>query len=219
MRKILIFIIALIIAVCISASSYVDRKSDSWKEPRVWHSMDLDTFKLFQYAGDTVEYIASVKVPRIMIRNQTMKQIVDTMLKYDYFEVIALHKDRVIRRDSTIGEDYILEYDIIDSVAITSTTGVYVDSAHNRLMLVRIRPDEYDYFGISKSSDSVNLHYHRHPFRIYLDLTGYQFVFILNEDSGNFTMYPLFAHRSIQKDSVAYSFFKPILESLLRPGK
>lgn len=126
MKKILLFVIALI-AVCISASSYVDRKGDSWKEPRVWHSKDLDTFELFQYGGETVEYIASVKAPRVMIRNQTMKQIVDTMLKYDYFEVIALHKDRVIRRDSTIGEDYILEYDIIDSVAITSTTGVYVD--------------------------------------------------------------------------------------------
>lgn len=217
MKKILLFVIALI-AVCISASSYVDRKEDSWKEPRVWHSKDFDTFELFQYGGETVEYIASVKAPRVIIENQTIKQIVDTMLKYDYFEVIALHKDRVIRRDSTIGEDYILEYDIIDSGAIASTTGIYVDSVHNRLMLVRISPDEYHHFGISKTTDSVNLYYNRYPIRIYLDLTGYQFVFILNEDTGNFTMWPLFAHRSIQADSVAYSYFKPILEPLIKPG-
>ena len=217
MKKILLFVIALI-AVCISASSYVDRKEDSWKEPRVWHSKDFDTFELFQYGGETVEYIASVKAPRVIIENQTIKQIVDTMLKYDYFEVIALHKDRVIRRDSTIGEDYILEYDIIDSGAIASTTGIYVDSVHNRLMLVRISPDEYDHFGISKTTDSVNLYYNRYPIRIYLDLTGYQFVVILNEDTGNFTMWPLFAHRSIQADSVAYSYFKPILEPLIKPG-
>ncbi len=218
MKKILLFVIALI-AACISASSYVDRKEDSWKEPRVWHSKDLDTFKLFQFGGETVEYIASVKAPKVIIENHTMKQIVDTMLKYDYFEVIALHKDRVIRRNRTIGEDYILEYDIIDSGAIASTTGIYVDSVHNRLMLVRISPDEYDHFGISKTTDSVNLYYNRYPIMIYLDLTGYQFVFILNEDTGNFTMWPLFAHRSIQADSVAYSFFKPILEPLIRPEK
>ncbi len=218
MKKILLFVIALI-AVCISASSYTDRKEDSWKEPRVWHSKNLDTFELFQFGGETPEYIASVKAPRVIIENHTMKQIVDTMLKYDYFEVIALHKDRVIRRDSTIGEDYILEYDIIDSVAIASTTGIYVDSIHNRLMLVRISPNEYDYFGISKTTDSVSLYYHKYPKWIYLDLTGYQFVFILNEDTGNFTMWPLFAHRSILADSVAYSFFKPILEPLIKPEK
>lgn len=218
MKKILLFIIALI-AVCISASSYVDRKGDSWKEPRVWHSKNLDTFELFQYAGDTVEYIAYVKAPRVIIENQTIKQIVDTMLKYDYFEVIALHKDRVIRRDSTIGEDYILGYNSIDSGAIASTTGIYVDSIHNRLMLVRISLNEYDHFGISKTTDSVSLYYHKYPKWIYLDLTGYQFVFILNEDTGNFTMWPLFAHRSIAADSVAYSFFKPILEPLIRPEK
>ncbi len=217
MRKIIILIIVMI-AVCVSASSYVDRKGDSWKEPRVWHSKDLDTFELFQFGGETIEYIASVKAPRVIIENQTMKQIVDTMLKYDYFEVIALHKDRVIRRDSTIGEDYVLGYDIIDSGAIASTTGIYVDSIQNRLLLVRINPDEYDYFGISKTTDSVNLHYHKYPKWIYLDLTGYQFVFILNKDTGNFTMWPLFAHRSILADSVAYSFFKPILEPLIKPG-
>lgn len=218
MRKIVVFIIGMI-AVCISASSYVDRKGDSWKEPRVWHSKDLDTFELFQFGGETPEYIAYVKAPMVIIENQTIKQIVDTMLKYDYFEVIALHKDRVIRRDSTIGNDYILEYDIIDSGAIASTTGIYVDSIHSRLMLVRISPDEYDYFGISKTMDSVNLYYNKYPKWIYLDLSGYQFVFILNEDTGNFTMWPLFAHRSIIADSVAYSFFKPILEPLIKPEK
>ncbi len=208
-----------LIAVCISASSYVDRKGDSWREPRVWHSKNFDTFALFQYAGDTVKYTAFVKVPRIIINNRAMKQIVDTMLKYDYFEVIALHKDQMIRRDSTIEDYYILEYDIIDSVAIASTTGVYIDSLRNRLMLIRISPEEYDYFGISKTSDSVNIRYHSYPCMIYLDLTGYQFVFMLNEETGNLKMWPLFAHRSILKDSVAYSFFKPVLDSLFKSEK
>lgn len=118
---------------------------------------------------------AFTRVPKVIIDHSTMKYIIDTLLKYNYFEVASL-----IKRD-TIGRTYLLGYNGVDSNDIKSTSGIYIDSIRKRLLLIEIAPEYYYLFGISETPDSVSLHYKKYPRPWGVDRVGLHFGFILDE--------------------------------------
>ena len=214
MEKKLLFIIALI-AVCISASSYefsfnFGNKKHREVDPRIYFksyneilmSCDIDT---------PIKERAFTRVPKVIIEHYMMKYIVDTLLKYNYFEVASLIKIDTMERT------YLLGYNGVDSNDIKSTNGIYIDSIRKRLLLIEIAPEDYYQFGISETPDSVSIHYQKYSWPWGIDRVGYHFGFIYNEKigkSGGFNLKGFFGGHDIHKDSVAYSFFEPLLGPL-----
>ncbi len=211
MKKILLFIVALI-AVCISASSYEfsfnfgDKKYRD-VDPRIYFknyneiviSCDIDT---------PIKEKASTSVPKVIIDHYMMKYIVDTLLKYNYFEVASLIKIDTMERT------YLLGYNGVDSNDIRSTNGIYIDSIRMRLLLIEIAPEDYHQFGILETPDSVSIHYKKYSWPWGIDRVGYHFGFILDENRKRISIKGLFGGHDIREDSVAYSFFEPFFGPL-----
>lgn len=151
---------------------------------------------------------AFTRVPKVIIDDFMMKYIVDTLLKYNYFEVASL-----INRD-TIGRTYLLGYNGVDSNDIKSTSGIYIDSIRKRLLLIEIAPEDYYLFGISRTPDSVSLHYQKYSWPWGIDRVGLHFGFILDENRKRISIKGLFGGHDIREDSVAYSFFEPLFGPL-----
>jgi len=211
MKKILLLIITLI-AVCISASSYefsfnFGDKNYRYADPRIYFknyneifiSCDIDTLITEQ---------AFTRVPKVIIDNYMMKYIVDTLLKYNYFEVASLIKIDTMERT------YLLGYNGVDSNDIKSTNGIYIDSIRKRLLLIEIAPEDYFLFGISRTPDSVSLHYRKYSSPWGIDRVGFHFGFILNENRKKMSIKGLFGGHDIREDTVAYSFFEPLFGPL-----
>lgn len=211
MNKILLLIIALI-AACISATSYEfsinfgDNK-DRMKEP-LFYFKNSDDIYMSCGIDTPIKERAFTRVPKVIIDHSTMKYIIDTLLKYNYFEVASL-----IKRD-TIGRTYLLGYNGVDSNDIKSTSGIYIDSIRKRLLLIEIAPEYYYLFGISETPDSVSLHYKKYPRPWGVDRVGLHFGFILDEQRKKISIKGLFGGHDIREDSVAYSFFEPLFGPL-----
>ena len=217
MKNLFLFII-LMIAVCISALSYefsfnFGNKKYRDVDPRIYFkenneiviSCDIDT---------PIKERAFTRVPKVTIDHYMMKYLVDTLLKYNYFEVASL-----IKRD-TIVRTYLLGYNGVDSNDIKSTSGIYIDSIRKRLLLIEISSEDYYLFGITETSDSINIHYKKYSWPWGIDRVGIHFGFIYDEKlgeigkSGGFKIKGLFGGHDIHEDSVAYSFFEPLFGPL-----
>lgn len=213
MRK--IFIIIVLIAACASASLYefsfnLDDKKHRDIDPRIYFKGDNEI--LMSCDIDTpIKERAFTRVPKVIIDHYMMKYIVDTLLKYNYFEVASLIKIDTMERT------YLLGYNGVDSNDIKSTNGIYIDSIRKRLLLIEIALEDYYQFGISETPDSVSLHYQKYSWPWGIDRVGYHFGFIYNEKigkSGGFNLKGFFGGHDIHKDSVAYSFFEPLFGPL-----
>ena len=213
MRK--IFIIIVLIAACASASLYefsfnLDDKKHRDVDPRIYFKGDNEI--LMSCDIDTpIKERAFTRVPKVIIDHYMMKYIVDTLLKYNYFEVASLIKIDTMERT------YLLGYNGVDSNDIKSTNGIYIDSIRKRLLLIEIALEDYYQFGISETPDSVSLHYQKYSWPWGIDRIGYHFGFIYNEKigkSGGFNLKGLFGGHDIREDSVAYSFFEPLFGPL-----
>lgn len=213
MRK--IFIIIVLIAACASASLYefsfnLDDKKHRDVDPRIYFKGDNEI--LMSCDIDTpIKERAFTRVPKVIIDHYMMKYIVDTLLKYNYFEVASLIKIDTMERT------YLLGYNGVDSNDIKSTNGIYIDSIRKRLLLIEIALEDYYQFGISETPDSVSLHYQKYSWPWGIDRVGYHFGFIYNEKigkSGGFNLKGLFGGHDIREDSVAYSFFEPLFGPL-----
>ena len=213
MRK--IFIIIVLIASCASASLYefsfnLDDKKHRDVDPRIYFKGDNEI--LMSCDIDTpIKERAFTRVPKVIIDHYMMKYIVDTLLKYNYFEVASLIKIDTMERT------YLLGYNGVDSNDIKSTNGIYIDSIRKRLLLIEIALEDYYQFGISETPDSVSLHYQKYSWPWGIDRVGYHFGFIYNEKigkSGGFNLKGLFGGHDIREDSVAYSFFEPLFGPL-----
>ena len=213
MRK--IFIIIVLIAACASASLYefsfnLDDKKHRDVDPRIYFKGDNEI--LMSCDIDTpIKERAFTRVPKVTIDHYMMKYIVDTLLKYNYFEVASLIKIDTMERT------YLLGYNGVDSNDIKSTNGIYIDSIRKRLLLIEIALEDYYQFGISETPDSVSLHYQKYSWPWGIDRVGYHFGFIYNEKigkSGGFNLKGLFGGHDIREDSVAYSFFEPLFGPL-----
>lgn len=213
MRK--IFIIIVLIAACASASLYefsfnLDDKKHRDVDPRIYFKGDNEI--LMSCDIDTpIKERAFTRVPKVIIDHYMMKYIVDTLLKYNYFEVASLIKIDTMERT------YLLGYNGVDSNDIKSTNGIYIDSIRKRLLLIEIALEDYYQFGISETPDSVSLHYQKYSWPWGIDRVGYHFGFIYNEKigkSGGFNLKGFLGGHDIHKDSVAYSFFEPLFGPL-----
>ena len=213
MRK--IFIIIVLIAACASASLYefsfnLDDKKHRDVDPRIYFKGDNEI--LMSCDIDTpIKERAFTRVPKVIIDHYMMKYIVDTLLKYNYFEVASLIKIDTMERT------YLLGYNGVDSNDIKSTNGIYIDSIRKRLLLIEIALEDYYQFGISETPDSVSLHYQKYSWPWGIDRVGYHFGFIYNEKigkSGGLNLKGLFGGHDIREDSVAYSFFEPLFGPL-----
>ncbi len=213
MRK--IFIIIVLIAACASASLYefsfnLDDKKHRDVDPRIYFKGDNEI--LMSCDIDTpIKERAFTRVPKVIIDHYMMEYIVDTLLKYNYFEVASLIKIDTMERT------YLLGYNGVDSNDIKSTNGIYIDSIRKRLLLIEIALEDYYQFGISETPDSVSLHYQKYSWPWGIDRVGYHFGFIYNEKigkSGGFNLKGFFGGHDIHKDSVAYSFFEPLFGPL-----
>ena len=213
MRK--IFIIIVLIAACASASLYefsfnLDDKKHRDVDPRIYFKGDNEI--LMSCDIDTpIKERAFTRVPKVIIDHYMMKYIVDTLLKYNYFEVASLIKIDTMERT------YLLGYNGVDSNDIKSTNGIYIDSIRKRLLLIEIALEDYYQFCISETPDSVSLHYQKYSWPWGIDRVGYHFGFIYNEKigkSGGFNLKGLFGGHDIREDSVAYSFFEPLFGPL-----
>lgn len=167
----------------------------------------IDTIRVFEpdplYDGgfpvDTI-----IKVPKFKLEGSIIKDVIDTTLKYNYYNAISLEKLVGYNNKFAIG------YHSCNKINARLTTGVYLNESKNKLMLIQINSDEFCRFRLSEMADSIIIVFEKRC-DIRIDRRGFQFI-ITSDDIDRIGITPLCEGIDMRKVPEAYKFFKSLFE-------